>query len=142
MSKDVKRKNQKGFTLIELIVVIAILGVLAAVLIPQFTGFQNRADRTQAQTNGNAFGTALDAALAERTVTEANDVDTAITDLTAINGDRVMLLAGITASVADNNITSLTYDATTGSFSMITQTGGVNYTASRTGRGARVTVNP
>ncbi|SHJ70715.1 general secretion pathway protein G [Hathewaya proteolytica DSM 3090] len=35
--------KKKGFTLIELIVVIAILGVLAAVLLPKFSGFTDDA---------------------------------------------------------------------------------------------------
>lgn len=36
-------KNKKGFTLIELIVVIAILGILALFLVPQFMGYANDA---------------------------------------------------------------------------------------------------
>ncbi|MEG0823660.1 MAG: type II secretion system protein [Erysipelotrichaceae bacterium] len=48
--------NKKGFTLIELIVVIAILGVLALILVPNFMGYLADAKKTTASTNAtNAY---------------------------------------------------------------------------------------
>lgn len=43
--------NRKGFTLIELIVVVAIIGILAVIAIPAYIGQQKSATRTEAFTN-------------------------------------------------------------------------------------------
>ena len=53
--------RQRAFTLIELLLVLVILGILAAIVVPKFAGRTEQARLTAAQSQISTFGTALDA---------------------------------------------------------------------------------
>lgn len=58
-------KSKKGFTLVELLVVVAIIGILAAIAIPQFAAYRTRAYNSAAQSDLRNFKTALESVYAD-----------------------------------------------------------------------------
>lgn len=50
-------RKQEGFTLIELMIVVAIIGILAAIAIPNFLQYQMKSRQSEAKTNLGAIKT-------------------------------------------------------------------------------------
>ncbi len=56
-----KKKAEKGFTLIELMIVVAIIGILAAIAIPQFAQYRIKAFNSAAAADAKTFVTIMEA---------------------------------------------------------------------------------
>lgn len=58
-------KRQEGFTIVELLIVIVVIGILAALVITTFTGIQQRARNTERETDIKAMHGQVEAYYAE-----------------------------------------------------------------------------
>lgn len=114
-----KLKEKKGFTLVELIVVLVILAILAALLIPALTGYIDKAK------NKSVIAETRQAVMAAQTLVDEEYGKTSAvggaSGIGSITQDDIQKLAEVKGTidttkitVSEGKITSLTYVATNG----------------------------
>ncbi len=110
--KNLNTKRQAGFTIVELLIVIVVIGILAAITIVSYSGITARANATKALTNAANVQKVVEAY-------NADPLNTGYPDLTALNAYSALTTsvakvpAGIiisgTAPLATNGTTTLHY---------------------------------
>lgn len=108
LGKIKSRQEERGFTIVELLIVVVVIGILAAITIVAYSGITNRANTTKAQTN----------AANVQKVAEAMNADNGsyprlTTDFTT-GSTSTKLPGGIVLFIAGNTTTNATPDASNG----------------------------
>jgi type IV pilus assembly protein PilA len=97
---SMKKSNKKGFTLVELVVVIAIIGVLAAILVPSMLNYVKKSKLKQANSNAKTAYNAVSGAI--------SDVETqGYSSKTAI-GDSIIKINCVDGTEGDDKLESKT----------------------------------
>ncbi|MEW6668798.1 MAG: prepilin-type N-terminal cleavage/methylation domain-containing protein [Thermodesulfobacteriota bacterium] len=124
MLMKLRKKDERGFTLIELMIVIAIIGILAAIAIPQFSAYRVRSYNSAANADLRNAATAQEAYFV--------DAQSYATNLSNITGSQYGLFTS-------QNVTVTVAGASTSGYTMSSYHSSGDKTWSIAGPGGSVT---
>ncbi len=94
-----------GFTLIELVIVIAILGILMAIALPNFSGITDRGNVNAAKAELVTVQTAMDTMMAQEFLTSVDEVTVATDNMSAFTDEHALYPHYLRSATTSENYT-------------------------------------
>jgi len=120
------KSNKQGFTIVELLIVIVVIGILAAITIVAYNGIQNRGKTAAAQSAANTIIKKAEAANAIVSSYPASTTDFNAQADSSLTGSGIYTVATLTAAPANTN--TVRYDKCTAGNTTSAQVTYWNYT--------------